>query len=207
MENSGGLRQRKKAATRRLLHESALRLVLERGCEAVTVEEIADAAEVSRRTFSNYFSSKEEAVLYGHHLRLVRLLDLIQARPADEPAQVCLGAAAEQFVAECGEAEPLWPAASQLFLNSPTLICQLVNTYAAVERELSDELVRRLPGDPTAKLRARVLAATYLTTLRVAVRVAIRTPGHSQSEILREVLRIAQFNDPTREPMPRTDQG
>jgi AcrR family transcriptional regulator len=190
VEKSGGLRQRKKAATRRALHESALRLVLKHGCEAVTVEEIADAAEVSRRTFSNYFSSKEEAVLYGHHLRLARLLDLIRARPADEPATACLSAAAEQFVAECGDTEPLWPVASQALLNSPTLICQLVNTYAGVERGLSEELVRRLPDEPAVRLRARVLAATYLTTLRVAVRVAIRTPDHSQAEILRQALRI-----------------
>lgn len=62
MDEITGLRERKKAATRLALHESALRLAAEQGPDGVTIEAIADAANVSRRTFSNYFSSKEEAL-------------------------------------------------------------------------------------------------------------------------------------------------
>ena len=58
-----GLRERKKAATRQALHEAAVRLAIAHGPDRITVEAVADEAGVSRRTFSNYFANKEEALL------------------------------------------------------------------------------------------------------------------------------------------------
>src|SRR5262249_51369718 len=58
-----GLRERKKAATRVALREAALRLALEHGPDNVRVEDIAEAAGVSPRTYNNYFSSREHAIV------------------------------------------------------------------------------------------------------------------------------------------------
>jgi len=61
-----GLREQKRIATKRALQVALLRLSLERGFDNVTVEEVAQAAQVSPRTFFNYFASKEEAVSVPH---------------------------------------------------------------------------------------------------------------------------------------------
>ncbi len=59
----GGRRERKKRETRAALAAAALRLALEKGPDHVTVEEISEAADVSVRTFFNYFPHKEHAIL------------------------------------------------------------------------------------------------------------------------------------------------
>lgn len=164
-----GLRERKKAATRLALHEAAVRLAAEQGLDHVTVEAIADAANVSRRTFSNYFSSKEEAISYGDALRLRRFLELVREQPADQPLWTTLGRAAEELVTEMyGDADPAWLVARRRLRAHPALVAHQAVVYSTVERELAAELADRLT-DADRPLRARALAATFLTALRVAV--------------------------------------
>src|SRR5687767_5653565 len=79
-----GRRERKKLETRRALAHEALRLAAERGPDQITVEDIADAADVSVRTFFNYFSSKEEAIIGSDHDGRDRIAALLRARPATE---------------------------------------------------------------------------------------------------------------------------
>src|SRR5690606_24116273 len=59
------LRERRRSATRQEIHHAAVALVLERGLAGVTVEEIAEAAGVSPRTFFNYFPTKRDALVTG----------------------------------------------------------------------------------------------------------------------------------------------
>src|SRR5215208_6054924 len=65
MTDQLGLRERKKLATREALSHAAWRLMVQRGLDAVTPEAIAEAAQVSPRTFRNYFASREEAIIDG----------------------------------------------------------------------------------------------------------------------------------------------
>src|SRR4051794_5123264 len=92
------LRTRKKAATRQSLHEAATRLAVAHGLDGVTVEDIADEAGVSRRTFSNYFANKEDAILHADRERTRLLMSLVMERPAAEsPWQALRSAAAGLF--------------------------------------------------------------------------------------------------------------
>ncbi len=80
-----GLRERKKADTRRSLSDAALQLTFERGLDNVTREDIAALAGVSPRTFSNYFATKYEALAYRQTERLRRSVALLRRCPDDEP--------------------------------------------------------------------------------------------------------------------------
>jgi AcrR family transcriptional regulator len=80
-----GLRARKKLQTWRAIRAAAFRLIEERGYEAVSVEEIAAAANVSRSTMFNYFATKEAVVLDPDPEEPEVWRALMRDRPADEP--------------------------------------------------------------------------------------------------------------------------
>lgn len=93
-----GLRERKKAETRRNIAEVALRLFVERGFEAVTVADVASAANVSTKTVFNYFPTKEDLVLGDGESLDAGLIQQIEQRA---PQQSVLDAVREYTLAVC----------------------------------------------------------------------------------------------------------
>jgi AcrR family transcriptional regulator len=172
-----GLRERKKAATRQALHGAAVRLATEHGLERITVEAIADEAGVSRRTFSNYFGSKEEALMYGDFQRVQSLIESVRARPATESPWMALTAAAASFNSELGDLDPQLVAQGRLLRTHPTLIAAQVQTFAGVERELAGEITARLREADPRGIRARMTAATFLVALRVSLNMWLEAPA------------------------------
>src|SRR6266496_89466 len=156
------LRERKKAATRKALREAALRLALEQGPENVRVDDIAEAAGVSPRTYNNYFSSREQAIVAAIAAeRALRIGTALRARPADEPLEdAVVEAVAEQYTAEpTGEA-------LALIRSAPGLREEFAGTVAALEHPLAAAIAARNGGD---ELASAVLAAAVSAAARVAV--------------------------------------
>jgi AcrR family transcriptional regulator len=161
------LRERKKAATRWSLYESALRLAVERGLDSVTVEAIADEANVSRRTFSNYFANKEEALLYGDQVRAARLVGAVRDRPAGEGAWLALTEGACSEYADLATLDPKWIAQVRLVRRHPTVLARQAAVQASLEHDLAAAIVDRLPPSTVDTERtARIVAATFYATLR-----------------------------------------
>lgn len=165
MEPSSTLRERKKAATRQSLHETALRLAVARGLDGVTVEDIADEVGVSRRTFSNYFANKEDAVLHADRERMRRLLELVRERPAGEPPWTALRHSAAELYGRRAQRDPEWVAQLRLLRRHPSLLARQAGDQFTLERDLVDVLRGR--GHDDYEL-ARLMTATFLAALRTA---------------------------------------
>lgn len=165
MESVGTLRERKKAATRQSLHEAALRLAMSGGLDNVTVEDIADEVGVSRRTFSNYFANKEDAVLHADRERTRRLIDLVRGRPASEKPWTALRRSAEQLYGQLTLPDPVWVAQLRLLRRHPSLLARQAADQIELERELADVLLTRGAEDPEL---ARLMVATFLAATRTA---------------------------------------
>jgi AcrR family transcriptional regulator len=184
-----GLRERKKAATRRALHGAAVRLAIEQGADRVTVEAIADEAGVSRRTFSNYFGSKEEALMYGDFQRMLSLIAMVRARPASESPWTALTAAAEEFFRGLGDLDPQWVAQTRLVRTHPALVAAQIQTFAALERELSAEVAARSADQDPTSVRVRMTSAAFLVAMRVSLHLWLESPpGTSLGALVGEAL-------------------
>lgn len=160
-----GLRESKKQATRQALREAALRLALERGPDNVRVDDIAEAAGVAPRTYNNYFSSREQAIVAAVTAeREARVAAAVAARPAGVPlADAVVEAIVEQYT------DPGEHARDALLLIStrPALREAFLGTAAAIEHPLAAAIAGRLGG--TEELSARVLAASVAAAVRVAL--------------------------------------
>jgi AcrR family transcriptional regulator len=168
-QNAGpGLRERKKLATKQALALTAVRLARERGLENVRVQDIVDAVNVSRRTFTNYFSSKEEAIASLSADRFARAAEALRDRPAGEPLAESLG---EVFAAQHAAATQLDPEraeAIRMMMASPALQGEALKTLVQAEGPLAKVIAERTGSDPQNDLRPHVLAAAVMAAVRAA---------------------------------------
>jgi AcrR family transcriptional regulator len=147
MSVTDGLRERKKAETRRALSSAALRLAREHGPDRVTIEAIAEAAGVSPRTFFNYFASKDDAIVGVGPVEASELVRDLVEQPPDITPVAALRNMAVAAVARLEEnADELWQR-HQLTQEHPWLAARRIAAFAEVERRLAEEIARRTGRD------------------------------------------------------------
>ncbi|UED85136.1 TetR/AcrR family transcriptional regulator [Streptomyces profundus] len=167
-----GLRERKKRATREALRTAALRLALEHGPEQVRVDDIARAAGVSPRTYNNYFSSREEAIVAAVLAdRDARVAGAVASAPAGIGlAEAVIEAVVAQYTDPPGHGREFL----RLLANSPHLRACYADAASSLEEPLAEAIAARAPD--AGGVRSRVLAAGVAAAVRVAVRAWI-TPA------------------------------
>ena len=183
----GGLRERKKRATRAALAEAAVRLAAEHGAEKVTVEAISAAAGVSVRTFFNYFDTRDDAFVVIDADAGARIRRSVREAPA---ALSPLEALRDAMAAELAEAEQqheLWRLHAQVLHAAPHLLVRTLGAHLADETGLAEAVAARIraggpvtaePASASASdeerrgaldLYPRLLAAVAGTAVRTSV--------------------------------------
>ena len=163
------LRDRKKRHTRAALERATVRLAAERGYDHVTVEEIAAEADVSVRTFFNYFASKDEALIGADPEAGPRMAERILAAPAGvTPFEAFRGSVLAEITDELNNSRDLWLLRKEVLMQRPDLLVRAFASSAESEQLLAAAVGERA-GLPDSHLYPRLLVAAGTAAFRCAV--------------------------------------
>ncbi|MGY0062165.1 TetR family transcriptional regulator [Streptomyces sp. LZ34] len=172
-----GLRERKKQRTRAALARSALELFTRNGYDHTTVDEIADAVEVSQRTFFRYFANKEEVAFAAQDVAESHFFAALADRPADEAPLAALRGAVLDAWDTIGEAvtqlvpQDLHMRMYCMIESTPALLAVHLRRTAELEERLAREIARREGLDIDTDPRPRLVVAAFGGVIRVAGRL------------------------------------
>ncbi|WP_037152924.1 TetR family transcriptional regulator [Rhizobium freirei] len=161
-----GRRERKRRQTRERIETTALKLFLARGFDSTTIEDITEAADVSKRSFFDYFPSKEDVVAAWQDGFAGELIAAVAAQPVDAPLvdviETAINAALRATISD-----PQHLAIAILIRDTPALRARDQLKYAKLERKLTEALHARSSGAEGERLRLSVLAAAVVSMLRI----------------------------------------
>jgi len=207
-QESSGLRERKKLATRKALGMAAMRLAIERGLDNVLVEDIAEAAGVSARTFNNYFASKYEAICALQQDRAVRIGEALRARPAGEPlwesvTQAVLSQFGPAFQGggPAGQPSKDWIAGFRLVVSTPALVGEYLKVQGLAQYHLAAAIAERLGTSTETDMFPRIMAGAVLAAMQAAMERWLHCdPPVPLAPLMRQSLR--RLADGMREVLP-----
>lgn len=169
-----GLRERKKLRTRALIQKEAIRLFLERGFEATTIEEIAEAAEISPSTFFNYFPTKEEVVFQDELDPLI--LAAFNAQPeGTHPIRALRDSMKTVFGQLTAEQDNVMRQRISLMSSTPALRSAMLTQFADLVDQIAELMAGRVGREPT-DFAIRNLAGALLGVMMSALLIASSDP-------------------------------
>jgi AcrR family transcriptional regulator len=170
-----GLRARKRQETLERIAETGLRLFSKDGYEATTLDAIAEAAGISRRTFFYYFKSKEE-ILLDWQMRgfSASLHKAVLAQPSDKAPVVAVRDAL--LILSAGFRTQEFISIDRVLRSSETLKARKQATYGIHEQALHATLVERWPS-PDRSSALRLVAMASLGAMRIAIENWIQAGG------------------------------
>ncbi|NJP97691.1 TetR family transcriptional regulator [Nonomuraea sp. FMUSA5-5] len=177
------------ARTRQAVHaqvaRTAMSLFLERGFEATTIDDIAAAAGISRRSFFRYFGTKEDIVLGDLAAHGEAIRKELEARPAAEDAWTAL-LNALRHSPRPGQDDGTTLEISKMLYNTPSLRARSLEKHLQWQTLLTPDIRRRLGVAPDDEhdLRAEAIVACVLTCLDVAGEAWTRGNGTTPLEDL-----------------------
>nr|WP_308205255.1 TetR family transcriptional regulator [Mycobacterium parmense] len=168
-----GLRERKKLQTRDALAAAAARLALERGLDALRVEDIAAAANVSARTFNNYFDSKYAALTARYVDRMRHAALALEERPDGEPLwEAIIEALLEQWGSYGrGHTQPDRATIAELRLiyGAPALQGDILADALSVGHPFTAAVAARVGADADGDLYPRLVTAVVTAATQAAI--------------------------------------
>ncbi|MFB6720661.1 TetR/AcrR family transcriptional regulator [Kribbella sp. NPDC056345] len=171
-----GLRELKRARTRRLIADTAVELFSEHGFSRTTVEQIAEAAEVGPTTLYRYFPTKEALVLEFFEDCFVDIGTWLREQPHVAVPEL-LRALVERVLREMEGRPDRVRVTIELAARTPSISAYLSELNNRLRNTVADELVRRLPGsDP--RLTAALMAGATVSTIDVVLRFWSENPDH-----------------------------
>ncbi|HEY3682026.1 MAG TPA: TetR family transcriptional regulator [Streptosporangiaceae bacterium] len=181
------LRDRKKRETRQRIADLATMLFAMRGFDAVTVADVAEAADVSKMTVFNYFPRKEDLLLDRHEDRLEALRAVVRDRPAGESVVAALRRHNHELLESGHPLSGALPRAApffQIVQGSRALQARMLEQDREVEDALAEVLAAEWGDERRARLAATVLAAVHVLIFRTAMRAVLE--GHSAAKMRRD---------------------
>ncbi|TWB62278.1 TetR family transcriptional regulator [Nitrospirillum viridazoti] len=184
-QEGGGLRERKKRETRKRITEKGIALFLKNGFDRTTLDEIAAAAGISRRTFFHYFTSKDEILLSLQSGIGEMLIDAVRKAPAgstpidavrDAVISVCNAIPSDDMIE-----------LDRLMRTSASVQARKQASYVQQEGEIYEALKERWP-EPERSMALRTVAMLSVGAVRIAGDIFNQEKGaRSMVELLEEI--------------------
>jgi AcrR family transcriptional regulator len=183
--------ERKRQLVRDELSEAALQLVAFQGFEETTIDQMAAAAGVSRRTFFRYFQSKEDVIIEFLSDLGRKLSAALRSRPPAEPPAEAVRQALRVFTDKFWEHPEKSSRLADVTVHTPALLARYLERQVAWKATMTAELARRMQVDPAADLRPSVLVAVAFAAFDTALMRWAVDPGADLNALVEDCFAIA----------------